>query len=508
MCRPSGLEEASASRTRGKHFSVQHTTKVDGTCHAVFTDLSEGKLHSKVLPGAQATWHANDVTHVWIPEARCKPVLLPPYDRVALYRKRVEQDPAAASTLERIAVAAWMYCEDSVYKMLTYADGEPVLKDVEQLSAQTRECFGLTPAERVVAKTLEAIAEANRIYFINEEGKKVYGTHTVPNTPRLFMIEGKSSIEVTAPGFEPVSKYTFDALTKRVCATVPAGALIFDRRTGQRHVLMDYDPENHIEYEYRFVPGRDYLVTAVRPDEQYHHDRDTYRLELRTLQGTTVATLSTALPGTRGEVSIGSMWLSEHLLVVVPGRPCGRYRTEVEERAPRVRRAAVTLGSRPPRRGLLAVSRLSSPGRGGRPDQDPVLAHAFLVGSRDGDGVALGVDARVVHGRGDGSRRRDETLDLLRFPAAFLKPFGQGMHIPAGTTGERADQVGNHVLLFPARSDSSLKSRRNDSNASNFGLRISRSTPSHRCSGATFNWPPTNSLTSARRYRLSFPPRS
>jgi len=88
-----------------------------------------------------------------------------------------------------------------------------------------------------------------------------------------------------------------------------------------------------------------------------------------------------------------------------------------------------------------------------------MLAHAFGVGPRHVNRVAVGVNPRVVHGRGHGSRRGDEALDLLGPPALAPKPQSQSPHVIVRAAGERAHQIRDEVLLFPGATGLALKYR-------------------------------------------------
>jgi len=89
-----------------------------------------------------------------------------------------------------------------------------------------------------------------------------------------------------------------------------------------------------------------------------------------------------------------------------------------------------------------------------------VLAQALGIRSGDIDGLAIGIDARMVHGRRDGSRRGDETLDLLRPPSPAIEPLGQLTHIIISASREGTHQVWDEILLLAGALGCAFKHRR------------------------------------------------
>ena len=67
------------------------------------------------------------------------------------------------------------------------------------------------------------------------------------------------------------------------------------------------------------------------------------------------------------------------------------------------------------------------------------------------------INAGCIHCCGNGPRRRQKALHLLRLPAFFLEPLGKRVHIRISTTGKGTDQVRNHILLLPRTAGRILK---------------------------------------------------
>ncbi len=79
------------------------------------------------------------------------------------------------------------------------------------------------------------------------------------------------------------------------------------------------------------------------------------------------------------------------------------------------------------------------------------------VSAGHGDGPAGGVEARIIHGRGDRAGQGDEALDLLGLPAAAGEPVGQLGHVPLRAAGKGRHQVRHDVLPFAGAAERSRK---------------------------------------------------
>ena len=102
-----------------------------------------------------------------------------------------------------------------------------------------------------------------------------------------------------------------------------------------------------------------------------------------------------------------------------------------------------------------------------------------------------GVQAGVVHGRGDGHGRGGEVLHLLRVHVIVPQVLGQLDHILDGAAGMAGHEIGQKVLLLSRRPAGCGKRSRKASKTSRGGLCMHSVTGRETCSGAILRWPET-----------------
>ena len=304
----------------GKHLSVEYSSVSDHFL-AVYTDLAAGVVYPKSLPRSRGAWHVGDTLFVRIPETNGACVALPPYNEVALFAQRVTQNPSSASDLERLAVAAWIYCENGAYDLLT-DDGVPVVGNLATLSSLTRERFGEpvptdagTIAGRAAEGALKQLVAASEVYLMNEHGQRVHPeVHLGHGSKQLYLVEGEDKREVTAPDHRGyLQSFSFDPITMRVCVRSPRYTTVYDGRTGERRLLPRADVETRTDRICRPVPGTEYLLVEMRPSSPYIGGW----LEVWDPLGERVAILDTGPRGAGAPTRIGPIASSDQLLACV-----------------------------------------------------------------------------------------------------------------------------------------------------------------------------------------------
>ena len=86
-----------------------------------------------------------------------------------------------------------------------------------------------------------------------------------------------------------------------------------------------------------------------------------------------------------------------------------------------------------------------------------MLVFPFTIRFRNMDRIAVEVLFCVEHCGCESSRRRNEALDLLWLPAAFLEPVGDGFHVRHFAARISAYYIWYNILLFAVLRTSGLK---------------------------------------------------
>ena len=299
----------------GRHFMVEYGDSPDHFL-AVYLDTGGATLHVKKLPGPWGAWKEGGALaiHIKSPEDS-KYVVLPAYDKVLNVQEENRLDPGSLGTLDRLAIAAWAYSDDSAFVIDPIGE-EVVFSTLKQLSAATLAYFMSDMPEHFMSSTLDAMAAAQEVYFLNELDVRARGSRLEKRSRQLFMVEGPSEVEVTSPEIEGVRAFSFDAAKRRVLADVDHGALLFDALSGRRRLFPTFDVEASVEITYHLVPNGDRLLVRLNYLDATHHIGVDERLELWTLDGMSLAQLPTGVAGAEGYVNIGKFAVSRHLLAV------------------------------------------------------------------------------------------------------------------------------------------------------------------------------------------------
>lgn len=289
----------------------------------------EGGPVVKAFRGLYGSWHTNDVLyHVDFP----RPLALPPIVAApdVLDVRPIGLAGLLAPALEQVARAAWAYAEtgDAPVTDLT-ALGLARVDNLDTYSQATTAMLGdyVPGPEPVAQSALRQIAAAATIYFTTESGRAVYpGIYAFQPTdePLLARLPGHAETEPLAvPGVEGAWSFDFDTATGR------ALVLSHDRKTyatyrlgqGPEMSVPAFDEERLEEVEYQLVPGHDLLLATRTSLVDCPAPTAGPFVELRALDGTVVAALSTDVPDAEDRPRLYRIYASSKLIVLWLGRP-------------------------------------------------------------------------------------------------------------------------------------------------------------------------------------------
>jgi hypothetical protein len=300
----------------GRHCAVEVSTTAK-EFPVVYTNPASREVYVTRMPGAEGTWPVDDVLSVLVPDSAGLGVALPSYDAYLESRRTIDQAPESAGTLERLAVAAWTYCENLAYEV-TAPGGVAVFETLKQLSEATRASF-IPEADNASAANLAA---AGTTYFTNQDGARVYqGQYLLHSTERLNMVKGSSTFEVPIPSSYNVESYSYEPLTERVCVHSPGSMVLWHPERGILHTFSAHAPDLNVSLRYHLVPGAPYLLMEATPDWPCSDYVDPW-LEVWIDDGQRLAVLDTQAAGW-DRARIHQVKLSTALVAVVL-RPAGR----------------------------------------------------------------------------------------------------------------------------------------------------------------------------------------
>ena len=303
----------------GEHLIFTRGNSSDSKLAAAFWQADRNKFVVAELPSRHSGWEANDAVNCTIAG---EAVLLPPLSEVLPFWERVVAAPLAASTSERLAVAAWLYSENGAYTVLN-AGKKPVFESVSDLSEQTIEAFGATPGQKVMRQTLQNFQAASHVYLATESGKKAYDpTFFSPPAERLFLVEGSDKTEITTPDLRGVYSCVFEARGRRVLATFQDGLnLYFNGETGARSVFQSprerfQDSPGYVSVEYHPIPYSDHLLAHITEHDPSGHMTVAHWLEIHDTSGILLSVVSTKAAGLPEHTDISRIFMTRDRLAV------------------------------------------------------------------------------------------------------------------------------------------------------------------------------------------------
>ncbi|MFC1736024.1 hypothetical protein ACFL1X_07890 [Candidatus Hydrogenedentota bacterium] len=302
----------------GRHIAVQYRSSSYDNCLAVYTERNSDALHVKRLPDSRPRWGKNDILSVRVTGKR---VNLAPYDEVVEMENRLALNHTSVTTLERLAAAAWIYCEDKSYEVTT-PGGERVFDTLPELSSLTKESYKYesrpypSPGTILVCNTLAQYSAAESVYFVNDSGNRMRGPGSVSG---LFMVEEGRRKKLSLPdlnGSMRSETFRFDAVKKRVSVVAGNDTLVYDCDDGTYRTFPRAGIVTRTETIIYLVPGEDHLIARMNQLGESGHNYADQWLELWDLDGNRLSTIPTSVDGSEDAPPIGKVVLSENLLAV------------------------------------------------------------------------------------------------------------------------------------------------------------------------------------------------